>query len=144
MGFPGGSNGKESAWSAGEPSSIPGREDPLEKGMATHSSILAWTIPWTEELGGLQSMGSQRVRHDWATNTFTFHFFHATACSIKNTNILSKIHLSLNITINSKNIFHEAHFSMYFNSWDYHSQNIWYFDNSTALWYLSVDLWLKD
>ena len=37
-------------------------EDPLEKGMATHSSILAWEIPWTEELGGLQSMGLQRVR----------------------------------------------------------------------------------
>ena len=38
-----------------------GREDPLEKGMATHSSILAWRIPWTEEPGGLQSMGLQRV-----------------------------------------------------------------------------------
>ena len=38
-----------------------GREDPLEKEMATHSSILAWRIPWTEEPGGLQSMGSQRV-----------------------------------------------------------------------------------
>ena len=41
-----------------------GREDPLEKGMATLSSILAWKIPWTEEPGGLQSMGSQRVRRD--------------------------------------------------------------------------------
>ena len=41
-----------------------GREDPLEKGMATHSSILGWRIPWTEEPGELQSMGSQRVRHD--------------------------------------------------------------------------------
>ena len=41
-----------------------GWEDPLEKGMATHSSILAWKIPWTEEPGGLQSMGSQRVGHD--------------------------------------------------------------------------------
>ena len=40
------------------------QEDPLEKGMATHSSIRAWRIPWTEELGGLQSMGSQRVKHD--------------------------------------------------------------------------------
>ena len=40
-----------------------GREDPLEEEMATHSSILAWRIPWTEEPGGLQSMGSQRVRH---------------------------------------------------------------------------------
>ena len=41
-----------------------GCEDPLEKGMATHSSILAWRIPWTEEHGGLPSMGLQRVRHD--------------------------------------------------------------------------------
>ena len=41
-----------------------GREDPLEEGMATHSIILTWRIPWTEEPGGLQSMGSQRVRHD--------------------------------------------------------------------------------
>ena len=43
------------------------QEDSLEKGMATHSSILAWRIPWTEEAGGLQSMGSQRVAHDRAT-----------------------------------------------------------------------------
>ena len=42
----------------------------LENGTATHSSILAWRIPWTEEPGKLQSMGSQRVRHDWRTNTF--------------------------------------------------------------------------
>ena len=41
-----------------------GREDPLEQEMATHSSILAWEIPWTKEPGGLQSMGSQRIRHD--------------------------------------------------------------------------------
>ena len=41
-----------------------GQEDPLEEGMATHSSSLAWRIPWTEEPGGLQSTGSQRVRHD--------------------------------------------------------------------------------
>ena len=47
-----------------------GQEDPLEKGMATHSSILAWRIPWTEEPGGLQSMGLQRVGHDWETFTF--------------------------------------------------------------------------
>ena len=46
-----------------------GQEDPLEKGMATHSSVLAWRIAWTEEPGRLQSMGSQRVGHDWVTNT---------------------------------------------------------------------------
>ena len=44
-----------------------GQEDPLEKGMVTHSSVLTWRIPWTEEPGGLQSMGLQRVRHYWAT-----------------------------------------------------------------------------
>ena len=43
---------------------IPGLEDPLEEGMATHTSILVWRIPWTEDPGGLQSIGSQRVRHD--------------------------------------------------------------------------------
>ena len=49
-----------------------GQEDPLEKEMATHSSTNAWKIPWTEELGRLQSMGSQRVRQDWATS---LHFY---------------------------------------------------------------------
>ena len=44
----------------------PGQEDPLEEGMAIHSSILAWRIPWTVEPGGLQSMGSQSVGHDWS------------------------------------------------------------------------------
>ena len=43
-----------------------GQEDPLEEGMATYSSILAWRIPWTEEAGGLQSIGLQRVGHDWS------------------------------------------------------------------------------
>ena len=49
----------------------PCQEDPLEKGMATHSSIFAWRIPWTEEPGRLQSTGSQRAGHEWATNTTT-------------------------------------------------------------------------
>ena len=60
QGFPGGSDGKESTCNAGDL----GREDPLEKEMATHSSTLALKIPWTEEPGGLQSMGSQRVGHN--------------------------------------------------------------------------------
>ena len=46
-----------------------GQKEPLEKGMTTHSSILAWRIPWTEKSGRLQSMGSQRIRHDRVTNT---------------------------------------------------------------------------
>ena len=49
-----------------------GWEDPLEKEMATHFSILAWRIPWTEEPGGLQSTGSQRVGHNWATSLSFF------------------------------------------------------------------------
>ena len=44
------------------------QDDPLQKEMATHSSILAWRIPWTEKPGGLQSTELQRVRHDWVTN----------------------------------------------------------------------------
>ena len=51
-----------------------GQENPLEKEIATHSSILAWRIPWTEDLGGLQSMGSQKVRHNLATNTLKHGF----------------------------------------------------------------------
>ena len=51
--------------------SIPGLERSPGGGNGTHSSTLAWKIPWTEEPGGLQSMGSQRVRHDGETNTFT-------------------------------------------------------------------------
>ena len=104
LGFPAGSDGKESACNAGDAGSIPGsgrspgegngnplqyswasllarlvktppamqeawaqalgQEDPLEEEMATHSSILAWRIPWTEEPGGLQSLGSQRLGQD--------------------------------------------------------------------------------
>ena len=54
-------HGKESTFSAGNLCRSLDWEDPLEKGMAPHSSLLAWRIPWTEETGGLQSMGSQRV-----------------------------------------------------------------------------------
>ena len=64
---PGGSNGKESACKAvvaEDLGLIPGSGRSLENGMETHSSIHAWEIPWTGELGGLQSIGSQRVGHD--------------------------------------------------------------------------------
>ena len=57
---------QSSVWETQVPSL--GQEDPVEKGMATHSSFLAWRIPWTEEPGRLQSMGLQRVGHDWATS----------------------------------------------------------------------------
>ena len=64
LGFPGGLDGKVSVCNAGDPGSIPGSGRSPEKGMATHSSILAQKIPWTEEPGRLQSMRSQRVGHD--------------------------------------------------------------------------------
>ena len=70
--FPGGSDGKKkkSACNAGDPSLIPGwGRSPGGEGMATRSSILAWKTPWTEDPGGLQFMGSQRVGYDGAANT---------------------------------------------------------------------------
>ena len=64
MDFLHGSVGKESAYSVGDLVWSLGWEDPLEEEMATHSSIVAWRISWTEEPGRLESMGSQRVRYD--------------------------------------------------------------------------------
>ena len=63
MGFPGGSDGKESACNAADQVPSLFREDPLEKGMITYSSILAWRTPWTEKPEELQYKGLQRVRH---------------------------------------------------------------------------------
>ena len=65
MGFPGGSDGKAMRETRVQ---FLGREDPLEKEMAIHSSTLAWKIPWTEKPDRLQSMGLQRVGHDWVTS----------------------------------------------------------------------------
>ena len=64
LGFPGDSAGKESAYNAGDLGLIPGLGRSLGEGNATHSRILAWRIPWTEEPGGLQSVGSQRAGHN--------------------------------------------------------------------------------
>ena len=69
MGFYAGLDGKESACNAGDLGSIPGWEDPQEKEMATHSSILGWRVPWTKEPSGLQSLGSQMVRHNKQLST---------------------------------------------------------------------------
>ena len=71
QGYPGGSDGKESACDGGDQGSIH-QEDPLKNEMAIHSNTLAWKIPWEEEPGRLQSMGSQRVRHNWATSLSFF------------------------------------------------------------------------
>ena len=67
LGFPGSSDGKESACNAGDLGSIPGSGRSPEEGNGIRSSILAWRIPWTEEPGGFQSRGSQRASHDWVT-----------------------------------------------------------------------------
>ena len=66
-----------------------GWDEPLEEGMLIHSSILTWRILWTEEPGGLQSTGSQRVGHDWVTNTFTLWLYQVlvVACGIFSCNI---------------------------------------------------------
>ena len=64
MGFPGGTVVKNSSANAGDMSSIPGSGRATGGGMATHSSILAWRIPWIEEADGLQSMGSRRAGYD--------------------------------------------------------------------------------
>ena len=66
IGLPGGLAVKNPSANSGDTGQSLGWEDPLEEGMATHSSILAWRLPWTEEPDGLQSMGSQRVRQDLA------------------------------------------------------------------------------
>ena len=68
LGFPGGSVVKNLPAKQKMQVRSLGQEDPLEEGTTTNSSILAWEIPWTEELGRLESMGSQRVRHDRGTN----------------------------------------------------------------------------
>ena len=65
-----------------------GREDPLKKEMETHSSTLAWKIPWTEECGGLQSMGKQRARQDWATS---LSLFTCLKCSLGISSFLEEI-----------------------------------------------------
>ena len=71
---------------------IPGQEDPLKEEMVTHSNILAWKIPWTEEPGSLQSMGLQRVRYDWATkHTHIFNSIISQTAPSKMSKILESI-----------------------------------------------------
>ena len=88
--FPGGSDGKASAYSAGDTGSIPGLGRSPGEGNVFFSSILAWKIPWTEEPGRLQSIGSQRVGHDWATSlSLSFQTsFKKVSVNIRNKNAL--------------------------------------------------------
>ena len=73
--IPDGSDSKEAACSAGDPGLVLVSKRCPGEGMATHSSFLAWKIPWREESGRLQSMGLQRVRHNSGTNPFQFQHF---------------------------------------------------------------------
>ena len=81
-GFPGGASGEEPACPCRRHNETRirslGREDPLEEDMATHSRILAWRIPWTQEPGGLVSMGSQRVGHNWGNLAHSIVMRHKT------------------------------------------------------------------
>ena len=72
-----------------------GQEDPLQKGMATHSSVLAWRIPWTEEPGGLQPIRYQRVGHDWSVSMHS---------CISNTNLLPYKLISISKEKHNKNV----------------------------------------
>ena len=105
-----GSNSKKkSTCSAGDQIQSLGREDPLENGMTIHSSILAWRIPWTEEPGGLQSMGLQRIGHYWATFT-VFHFLSERLLQLTRKSIMYRItplcctNMPLSITLQDVNI----------------------------------------
>ena len=83
--FPGGSDGKASAYKAEDLGSIPGSgRSSGEDEMATHSSTLAWKIPWMEEPGRLQSMGLQRVRHDWAPSLSFFLSLYMSSSNFSN------------------------------------------------------------
>ena len=81
--FPGGSGSKESACSVGDLGLIPGLGRSSGEGNSNHSSILAWRIPRTEERGGLQSMGSQRVRHDWSDSAHVQTYMQALSQAVK-------------------------------------------------------------
>ena len=95
--FPGGSDGEESVKNS-DGEEFPGSRRPLEKGMASHSSILAWRVPWTKEPGGLQFMGSQRIGHDWVTMPRNMYFIFWTYNSKKlSTLLLQRTFSYLNI-----------------------------------------------
>ena len=107
-GFPGGSDGKVSACNAGDQVRSLDQEDPLEKGMATHSDMLSRKTPWTEEPCGLQSMGSQRVRHNWASEHACIH-----ACRV----ILIKFFFF--ILLNILKNFHKS-ICYFYNQWHFY------------------------
>ena len=100
--------GKKSACSEGDLGSVPGLEDPLEEEMATHSSILAWKISWTEEAGGLRSTGSQRVEHDWVTNTYLLTYLSKYSWSSSSWSDVVSIIAAFNLTTHYANMFYKS------------------------------------
>ena len=117
-----GSDSKESTCNAGDMGSIPGsgRSPGAENG--THTSILAWKIPWTEKPGGLQSMGSQRGRHDWGTNIFTLWSF-------------TEIQFTYQI-IHSLKIYNSLHFSAFTELCNHHHKLIWEYFHTPKINYI--------
>ena len=93
-----------------------GQEEPLEKEMASHFSVLAWRIPWTEEPGGLRSLESQRVRHNWATNTHKILYVCVCTCTCVQRHFS---HAQLFVTLWT--IAHQAPLSMGFSRQEYWS-----------------------
>ena len=110
-----------------------GLEDPLEKEMATHSSILAWKIPWTEEPSRLQSMGSQRVRHDWVTNTFTFIIYMCVCVCV-----FVCVCIYIYIYIYIKLIKLPGFWIMYFFTFFSFSENIWHTEHFKGYIYIYI------
>ena len=100
-GFPSGTSGKEPVCHKTQdtPFGSLGWEDPLEEGMDSHSRLLAWRIPWTEEQDGVQSIGLQRVGHDWS-NLACMHIF-LIAYHFQQDNIPSGFHLKSQISVNT-------------------------------------------
>ena len=112
MGFPGGSEGKASACNARDRVQSLGWKDTREKGMATHSSILAWRMPWTEEPGGLQSMGLQSVGHDWATSRSFIFLCYVYFATKKYIYIMALVvHLKLFISRVENNWYHSVYWA---------------------------------
>ena len=125
LGFPGGISGKETAcqcrrhetqvWSLGQ-------ENPLEKEMATHSSTLAWRIPWAEEPGGLQCMGSQRFRHDSSDLACTQTRTHISVYSLL---YMKKVGTCIYIKVKSQRNDHPSSVLTTWAQFEHHSAHSW-------------------
>ena len=108
------------------------QEDLLEAGMATHSNILAWRIPWTEKPGGLQSTGLQRVRHDWSDLARTHSFFVQVLCTRRCSECMTPINF-FDLILSSQQPCKEVFLSSLFYKWRNWAQETIYFFILTVL-----------